>query len=90
MPKSRVRKKTVYTPPSNVLPSSSTQAKRKGPSPTWYPVFMCALILVGLAYIVVNYVAGTTVPVMEDLGSWNFAVGFGLMVAGLGMAVRWR
>ncbi|HEX5493250.1 MAG TPA: cell division protein CrgA [Mycobacteriales bacterium] len=90
MPKSRVRKKTVYTPPSNVLPSSSTQAKRKGPSPTWYPAFMCGLILVGLAYIVVNYVAGTSVPVMESLGSWNFAVGFGLMVAGLGMAVRWR
>ena len=90
MPKSRVRKKTVYTPPSDVLPTSATQAKRKGPSPTWYPAIMCGLILIGLAYIVVNYVAGTSVPVMESLGSWNFAVGFGLMVAGLGMAVRWR
>lgn len=90
MPKSRVRKKTVYTPPSNVLPSSSTQAKRKGPSPVWYPAIMCALILVGLMYIVVNYLAGSDVPVMKDLGAWNFAVGFGLMVGGLGMAVRWR
>lgn len=90
MPKSRVRKKTVYTPPSNVLPSSATQAKRKGPSPTWYPVVMTALILLGLIYIVVNYLAGTDLPLMKDLGAWNFAVGFGLMVAGLGMAVRWR
>jgi len=90
VPKSRVRKKTVYTPPSDVLPSSATQAKRKGPSPTWYPVVMCALMLLGLAYIVVNYVAGTSLPVMKSLNAWNFAVGFGLMVAGLGMAVRWR
>jgi hypothetical protein len=30
------------------------------------------------------------VPVMEDLGAWNFAVGFGVMMLGLIMAVRWR
>jgi hypothetical protein len=30
------------------------------------------------------------VPVMQDLGAWNFAVGFGFMIIGLGMAVRWH
>ena len=89
MPKSKVRKKTVYTPPPNVLPSAATQAKRKGPSPTWYPVVMVALMLLGLAYIVVNYLAPDLAG-LRTLGNWNFAVGFGLMVGGLVMAVRWR
>jgi Cell division protein CrgA len=43
-----------------------------------------------LAWIVVYYLAGSSVPLMKDLGAWNFAVGFGLMVIGLGMAVRWH
>lgn len=90
MPKSRVRKKTAYTPPSDVLPSATRTARKKAPSPTWYPIVMVGLMLVGLAYIVVYYIAVERVPIMRDLGSWNFAVGFGLMVAGLGMAVRWR
>jgi hypothetical protein len=86
-----VRKKTVYTPPSNVMPTASTVAKKKGPSPSWYPFVMVGLMLLGLAYIVVYYIANERVPVMKDIGAaWNFAVGFGLMVAGLAMAVRWR
>lgn len=89
MPKSKVRKKAVYTPPSDVLPKASTQAKSKGPSPTWYPIVMVALMILGLAYIVVNYLS-PSLPGMDSLGNWNFAVGFGLMVAGLVMAVRWR
>ena len=90
MPKSRVRKKTVYTPPAEVMPSAATVRKKKGPSPTWYPVLIAVLLLLGLAYIVTNYLAGDRVPVMKSLGAWNFAVGFGLLISGLGMAVRWR
>ena len=30
------------------------------------------------------------IPLMGDLGAWNFAVGFGVMMLGLVMAVRWR
>lgn len=89
MPKSRVRKKTVYTPPPDVLPSPATQARRKGPSPTWYAVVMVALMLLGLIYIVINYLSPNMAGI-SALGNWNFAVGFGLMVAGLVMAVRWR
>jgi hypothetical protein len=51
---------------------------------------MAAILVLGLAWIVVYYLAGSSVPLMQDLGAWNFAVGFGLMVIGLGMAVRWH
>jgi hypothetical protein len=30
------------------------------------------------------------VPVMATIGAWNFAIGFGVMLLGLVMAVRWR
>jgi hypothetical protein len=91
VPKSRVRKRAVYTPPTDVLPSATrTSARKKAPSPTWYPVVMLVLMVLGLAYIAVYYLAGERVPVMRDIDAWNFAIGFGLMVSGLFMAVRWR
>ncbi|HEY6748268.1 MAG TPA: cell division protein CrgA [Mycobacteriales bacterium] len=90
MPKSKVRKRAVYTPPADVLPSPARATRKKGPSPTWYPVTMLALMVIGLAYIATFYLAGEKIPVMRDLNSWNFAIGFGLMVTGLFMAVRWR
>ena len=90
MPKSKVRKKSVYTPPEGVLPSRAVRAKAAEPSPRWYAGVMVALMLLGLMWIVVFYVAGDRIPVMRDLNSWNFLVGFGAMVAGLVMSMRWR
>lgn len=89
MPKSKVRKKTSYTP-SPVAASSTAGAKALRPSPAWYPIVMAAFLVIGLAYIVVYYMAAESIPFMNSLGSWNFAVGFGFLVIGLGMAVRWR
>lgn len=90
MPKSKVRKKAAYTPPSDVLPSAANRARTKTPSPTWYAVLMIGLMLIGLIWIVLYYISGDQIPVMASLGAWNFLVGFGLMVAGLVMSMRWR
>jgi cytochrome c biogenesis protein ResB len=51
---------------------------------------MVVVLLVGLAWIAVYYIAGDKVPVIQDIGAWNFAVAFGIMMVGLVMAVRWR
>jgi Cell division protein CrgA len=88
VPKSKVRKKSVYTPPPSTLSSGSARAA--APSPRWYAPLMVALMLVGLLWIVVYYVAGDEIPFMVDLSAWNFAIGFGAMVAGLIMSMRWR
>ncbi len=88
MPKSKVRKKSDYTPPSTVVGSSS--ARQMAPSPTWYPILMLIVLLIGLAWIATYYLAGERVPVMQNLGAWNFGIGFGCLVVGLVMAVRWR
>ena len=91
MPKSKVRKKSDGPIRTKSL---SSPGKALAPSPTWYPIVMAVVLLLGLAYLVVYYLtnSGTSpkVPVMSDLGAWNFAVGFGVMMLGLVMAVRWR
>ena len=89
MPKSKVRKKSVYTPPEGVQ-SRSGQARALQPSPRWYAPLMVTLMLLGLMWIVVFYVAGDRIPFMATLNVWNFAIGFGAMVFGLVMSMRWR
>jgi hypothetical protein len=90
VPKSKVRKKSAYTPPETVLQSRSAQARVAKPSPRWFAPVMVALMLIGLLWIVVYYVAGDRIPLMVSLSAWNFAIGFGAMVAGLVMSMRWR
>jgi hypothetical protein len=64
------------------------------PQAPWYPIVMAGVLLLGLAYMVVYYLtsSGTSphVPIMAGLHAWNFAIGFGVMLLGLVMAVRWR
>jgi hydrogenase-4 membrane subunit HyfE len=91
VPKSKVRKKpanTARTPTGGPAPRGLT------PSPAWYPIVMAAVLLLGLAYMVVYYLtsSGTSphIPIMASLNAWNFAIGFGVMLLGLVMAVRWR
>ena len=90
MPKSKVRKKSVYTPPEGVLSARAGRARAAEPSPRWYAPVMVALMLIGLLWIVVYYVAGDQIGFLTMLGPWNFAIGFGAMVAGLVMSMRWR
>ncbi|MEP6598334.1 MAG: cell division protein CrgA [Actinomycetota bacterium] len=91
MPKSKVRKKSdgpATGRPAAATAASSSRAMR--PSPTWYPIVMAAVLILGLVYLVVYYLAADKIPLMQDIGAWNFAVGFGILIAGMGMAVRWR
>jgi ABC-type uncharacterized transport system permease subunit len=88
VPKSKVRKKPDA--PLRTQSTLRTPVKVAAPSPAWYPIVMAVVLVLGLAYLVVYYLAGDKVPVMQDIGAWNFAVGFGVMLVGLVMAVRWR
>jgi hypothetical protein len=90
VPKSKVRKKSAYTPPQGTLQPGTASARAMQPSPRWYAGVMVGLMVLGLLWIVVYYVAGEQIPFMVSLSAWNFAIGFGLMVAGLVMSMRWR
>jgi Cell division protein CrgA len=83
VPKSRVRKRTVYTPPP---PKSA----RRKVSPPWVGPLIVALLVLGLAWIVVYYVSANGFPGMSALGNWNLVIGFGLVIGGLTLATKWR
>jgi hypothetical protein len=51
---------------------------------------MLGLMVLGLLWLVVNYLAVDKIPLLNSLGNWNFLIGFALMVSGLLMTMRWR
>lgn len=81
MPKSKVRKKAVYTPPAR-----SSKAKI---SPPWLVPTMLGCLLVGLGWIATFYISGQSLPI-SALAQWNLVVGFALIVAGVMLATRWH
>jgi hypothetical protein len=87
VPKSRVRQKKVYTPPTDIAPRVSTVSKR--PSPTWLPVTAVALIVAGIGWLVTYYLSSGDFPVAAWT-YWNLAIGFGLMVGALALLARWH
>ena len=87
MPKSQVRKKKVYTPPTDVRPTAAMADKR--PSPIWLPITAVTLIVLGIAWLVVYYLSQGAYPVLS-WNYWNIAVGFGAMVVSLGLLSKWR
>ena len=87
MPKSKIT--------TNAVPKSSTTNRtpvkiNASGTPVWYKVIMFALLLAGLAWLVVNYLAGPQIDFMVQLGAWNYAIGFGLFIVGLLMTMGWR
>lgn len=83
MPKSRVRKKPVYTPPP-------TRSPKRAVSPVWLAPAMIAALVIGLVWIALYYVTQADMPVLRSLGGWNLVGGFGLIIIGVVLATRWR
>ena len=51
---------------------------------------MLGLMVIGLLWLVVNYLAGESIPFMAELSGWNYGIGFGLALIGLLMTMGWR
>jgi Cell division protein CrgA len=84
VPKSRVRRKPVYTPP----PTQSS--RRRNVSPVWLAPTMIGCLVVGLVWISLYYITQADMPVLRTLGGWNLVGGFALIVAGVVLATKWR
>lgn len=85
MPESKPRKKKT-TPQAVDAPVAKPEA-----SPRWLAPVMVGLMVLGLAWIVTFYLtsSGLGLPVPQ-LGQWNLAIGFGLIIVGFGLTTRWR
>ncbi|MDT4989384.1 MAG: hypothetical protein QOI74_3478 [Micromonosporaceae bacterium] len=93
MPKSQVRKKKIYTPPAELRPQSAATSRR--PSPVWLPATAVSLLVLGIAWMVLFYLTQgfADTPALSFLfkiGYWNFAIGFGSMIAALVLLSKWR
>jgi hypothetical protein len=85
VPESRRRKKS-----STPRPSEPAAARDDLPSGRWVPITGSALLVLGLMWIVVFYIAGRDIPVMSSLENWNLLVGMALIVAGFLVFTRWK
>jgi hypothetical protein len=85
VPKSRVRKTEVFTPP----PKRSANKRVSAP---WVAPTMVSFMLVGVLWLVLGYVSNYGFPGMTSLGGQggNLTEGFALLVIGLGLATQWR
>ena len=70
---------------------SSGTAVRRGPvSRRWVAPLFVTLFLLGVAWLIVYYVAGGQIPYMSDWGYWNIGVGMGLMALSFIVATQWK
>lgn len=81
MPESKRRKKkSTYTPPPPPKPKEN---------PRWWVPTAIVLMVVGMLWVVVTYLINAAGPI-PGIGQWNLAVGFGVLLAGFLMTLRWR
>jgi len=52
---------------------------------------MVACFIIGLIYIVVFYIAGTQIPIMQDLSNLvNIGIGIGFIIVGFFLSTKWQ
>lgn len=56
----------------------------------WVPPTFIGVGLLGVAWLVVYYVAGTDIPFMAALGNWNILIGMAGMAASFVIATLWK
>lgn len=61
-----------------------------GPKP-WVAPLMVSLLVFGLLWIVVFYIAGDQIGFMRSIGNLgNVLIGFGFIGAGFALSTKWR
>lgn len=84
MPRSRIRRKADFTPPPR------RESGGLGVAGRWVAPTMVTLLVLGLVWIVVYYIAGNDIPLVQDLGGWNLVIGMGLITGGFIAATKWK
>ncbi len=83
MPESRPRKKAAFTaPPTGRKPARIAGAR-------WIAPAMCTCWILGLAWIVVYYIA-PDMKYLSELGNWNLVVGMVFIAFGFVLSTKWE
>ncbi len=57
-------------------------------NPSWFVPLFCALMIIGLVWAVVYYL-NSDYPI-PNIGAWNLAIAFGIIMVGFIMTMWWR
>ena len=96
MPESRIRKQAADKKKQATAESVAEvrkERKRHVAAPgsrRWVPPTFITVGLLGVAWLIVFYIAGSQIPFMTALGNWNILIGMGGMAAAFGIATLWR
>jgi len=90
VPESKPRKKSSKDSGTAEARAPRVQAQ-PGVNPRWLVPTMLTLFVAGTLWVVIFYLTsgGARLPI-PPIGQWNIAVGFALILAGFGLATRWR
>lgn len=72
------------------MTKSSGGDKPTASSGRWVAPTMVTLLLLGLIWIVVYYIAGDEIPLVQDLGGINIVIGMVLITGGFITATQWK
>ena len=59
-------------------------------NPRWFVPVFCALMIIGLSWCVVYYLSPSGSWPIPNIGAWNLAIGFALIMIGFLMTMGWR
>ncbi|HSN11093.1 MAG TPA: cell division protein CrgA [Propionibacteriaceae bacterium] len=96
MPESRTRKaadEKRKLKRAEILAEDRQMKQRRTVVPgqrAWVPPLFITVGLLGVAWLVVYYVAGSMVPLMKDWGNWNILIAMGLIAAAFSLATLWK
>jgi Cell division protein CrgA len=90
VPESRTRKSAEEKQRLKSQQAAKPKKVRPPSSRRWVPPTFITIGLLGVAWLIVYYVAGQSIPLMSDLGNWNILIGMGAMAAAFGIATLWK
>jgi hypothetical protein len=67
-----------------------TTTKRVAASRDWVPWLFVPTGLLGVAWLVVYYIAGQYIGFMNAIGGWNFGIGIGLIAVAFVLLTFWK
>jgi hypothetical protein len=86
-----VRKAAAEKQKAKKSPDARPKKTPRAPgSRRWVPPTFITVGLLGVAWLIVYYVAGQSIPFMSDLGNWNILIGMGGMAAAFVIATFWK
>ena len=90
MPESRTRKSADEKKKQKAAAEAKPKKVKAPSSRRWVPPTFIAVGLLGVAWLIVYYIAGTHIPFMTALGNWNILIGMAAMASAFGIATLWK